>query len=77
MIIIQKDSWRAECIAAIGLDAVGVMDGNGLVKVFPVNCDDYIGYRYETIEEATVAHQNILDAWKLEIQGIYRKRLSD
>jgi len=69
MILIQKDSWRAECIAAIGLDTIGVMEANGLVKVFPVNCDDWIGYRYDTIEEATVAHQNILDAWKLEIQG--------
>jgi hypothetical protein len=71
MITIKKDVWRAECIASIGLD-----ETNLWIKVFPVNCDDYIGYQYETIEEAEVIYKNILLAWQFEIKERYHYRLS-
>lgn len=61
MIVVQKDVWRAECIAAIGWDV------DRVVQVFPTNCADFVEFEYETRDEAVRAYNAILEAWKREL----------
>ena len=63
MIVIGQDVWRAECIAAIGWDEE--ME----VQIYPLNCADYVGYEWDTTEEATRAYRAILEAWMRELGG--------
>ena len=58
MILIQKDVWRAECIAALGTDEALC------VQVYPLNCSDPVEYEWDNAAQAAQAYREILQAWR-------------
>jgi len=64
VIVIQTDVWRAECIAAIGIN-----EESGELQVFPLNSADYVGYDYDDSDTARIAHKAAIKAWVSELKG--------
>ena len=60
MVVIKHDVWRADCIAAIGVN------GKEL-QVIPLSCDEHVSYWYDTPQHASRPLQDAVTQWKREI----------
>lgn len=65
MITIQRQVWRSECIACIGM-----IDEDDSIFIQPVgvNPDDSEVFEYDTAEEAVAEFKRVVEQWQADLK---------